>query len=240
MNTSAEAVDRRGESEDRPFSFKQKLSLALIHCFGVLAIQLIGMTLRFSASSEEDGIGNPAALPLPGGIAPFWHRCVFPATYFFRHRGISVMTSRSFDGEYIARIIESFGFHAVRGSSSRGGVRALLGMHTIVESQGVAAFTIDGPRGPIYVAKPGPTLLARNTGQPIRCFYVAVKNAWVLQSWDRFLIPKPFSRVHVRWSAPIEVPPTVSGDELAQYHSQMQDALERVRAAAESLVGASD
>jgi lysophospholipid acyltransferase (LPLAT)-like uncharacterized protein len=148
------------------------------------------------------------------------------------------MTSRSFDGEYIARIIESFGFKAVRGSSSRGGVRALLGMHTVIEAQGVAAFTIDGPRGPIYVAKPGPTLLARNTGEPIRCFYVAVRDAWILNSWDRFMIPKPFTRAHVRWSAPISVPSDTSSEELQRYHAEMQDALERAQAVAESIAGA--
>lgn len=228
------------QTADSPFTFRQKVSLAVIHWLGVFAIQLIGMTLRFSASSEEKGITDAAVLPPPGGIAPFWHRCVFPATYFFRNRGISVMTSRSFDGEYIARIIESFGFHAVRGSSSRGGVRALLGMHTIVENQGVAAFTIDGPRGPLYVAKPGPTLLARNTGQPVRSFYVAVRDAWVLKSWDRLIIPKPFSPVHVRWAEPIYVPRETSSADLPTYHSQMQAALERVRAAAEAIVGASN
>ena len=139
------------------------------------------------------------------------------------------MTSRSFDGEYIARIIERFGFEAVRGSSSRGGVRALLGMHTIVEEGRVAAFTIDGPRGPVYVAKPGPVLLARNTGVPIRCFYVGVKDAWVLNSWDRFIIPKPFTRAHIRWSAPIAVPRDTDSATAQRYHSEMQAALERVR-----------
>jgi len=234
---SESTVDPQSGVEERPFSLKQRCSLFFIHWFGVVAIRLIGMTVRFSASSEEPEIANPSALPLPGNIAPFWHRSVFPATYFFRNRGISVMTSRSFDGEYIARIIESFGFKAVRGSSSRGAVRALLGMHTVIEREGVAAFTIDGPRGPVYVAKPGPTLLARNTGQPIRCFYVAVRDAWVLNSWDRFLIPKPFTRAHVRWSAPITVPRETTSADLPAYHARMQDALERVRAAAESIVG---
>jgi lysophospholipid acyltransferase (LPLAT)-like uncharacterized protein len=232
-------IDRESGVAERPFTFRQRVLLVLIHWVGVLAIRLVGMTLRFTASSEEDGIADPAALPQPGTIAPFWHRCVFPATYFFRNRGISVMTSRSFDGEYIARIIESFGFKAVRGSSSRGAVRALLGMHSVIDAQGVAAFTIDGPRGPVYVAKPGPTLLARNTGQPIRCFYIALQDAWVLNSWDRFLIPKPFAKAHVRWSAPITVPRGTSSEALGRYHQQMQDALERVRAAAESVVGAS-
>ena len=147
------------------------------------------------------------------------------------------MTSRSFDGEYIARIIEKFGFRAVRGSSSRGGVRALLGMHAVIEGNGVAAFTIDGPRGPVYVAKPGPVLLARNTGTPIRCFYIAVKDAWVLNSWDRFIIPKPFTRAHVRWSRPIFVPRDTDSGAAQSYHAEMQAALERVRDEANALVG---
>lgn len=226
--------------EDRPFSFKQRCSLFFIHRLGALVIQLIGTTLRFTVSSEEPGMPSPATLPAAASIAPFWHRCGIPATYFFRNRGISVMTSRSFDGEYISRILESFGFKAVRGSSSRGGVRALLGMHTVIEANGVAAFTIDGPRGPIYVAKPGPVLLARNTGAPIRCFHIAVRQAWILNSWDRLIIPKPFSRAHIRWSTPIVVPRETSSEMLQHYHSQMQETLERVRAAAEDLIGASD
>lgn len=239
MDTSNLLVDEKSVADDRAFTFRQRCSLFLIHWFGVIAIRLIGLTVHFTASTEEDGVADPAALPPPGAIAPFWHRCVFSATYFFRNRGISVMTSRSFDGEYIARIIESFGFNAVRGSSSRGAVRALLGMHTVIEAQGIAAFTIDGPRGPIYIAKPGPTLLARNTGQPIRCFYVAVRDAWIMNSWDRFMIPKPFTRAHVRWSAPIAIPKETSSEDLQRYHGEMQDALERARAAAESIVGAS-
>ncbi len=113
----------------------------------------------------------------------------------------------------------------------------MLGMHTIIEEAGVAAFTIDGPRGPVYVAKPGPVLLARNTGAPIRCFYVAPKSAWALNSWDRFLIPKPFTTVHIRWSAPIEVPPGTTTENLQGYHDQMQQALERVRLEAQRIVG---
>lgn len=222
---------------ERPFTTRQRISLWLISALGYLAIKIIGRTLKFTSSSELPGESDTDALPSPGTIAPFWHRCVFPATYFFRSRGISVMTSRSYDGEYIARIIESFGFKAVRGSSSRGGVRALLGMHTIIEAGGVAAFTIDGPRGPCYVAKPGPVLLARNTGAPIRCFYVAPKSAWVLNSWDRFLIPKPFTTVHIRWTAPIVVPPDTPSDQLQSYHDAMQQALERVQHDAQAIVG---
>ncbi len=234
----ATAVDERTAPDDRPFTLRQRLTLSLISWAGYLAIAIICRTVRFTASSEEESISDPAGLPPPQTVAPFWHRCVFSATYFFRRRGISVMTSRSFDGEYIARIIEKFGFRAVRGSSSRGGVRALLGMHTVIEDNGVAAFTIDGPRGPVYIAKPGPVLLARNTGAPIRCFYVAVKSGWVLNSWDRFVIPKPFTRAHVRWSRPIFVPRETDSATAQQFHAEMQAALERVRDEANALVGA--
>jgi lysophospholipid acyltransferase (LPLAT)-like uncharacterized protein len=80
-------------------------------------------------------------------------------------------------------------------------------------------------------------LLARNTGAPIRCFYVAPKSAWVLNSWDRFLIPKPFTTVHIRWTAPIVVPPDTPSDQLQSYHDAMQQALERVQHDAQAIVG---
>ncbi len=235
--SSANVVDEDTASDERPFTLGQRLALFLFSWAGYLAIAVICRTVRFTSSSEEEGVLDAAALPPPQTVAPFWHRCVFSATYFFRRRGISVMTSRSFDGEYIARIIEKFGFRAIRGSSSRGGVRALLGMHTVIEENGVAAFTIDGPRGPAYVAKPGPVLLARNTGAAIRCFYVAVKDGWVLNSWDRFVIPKPFTRAHIRWSRPIVVPRETDGAAAQSYHAEMQAALERVRDDANALVG---
>ncbi|HEU5403594.1 MAG TPA: lysophospholipid acyltransferase family protein [Terriglobales bacterium] len=236
---STNVVDEQTVPEERPFTLGQRMALFLISWAGYLAIAIICRTVRFTASSEEEGVLDAGALPPSQTVAPFWHRCVFSATYFFRSRGISVMTSRSFDGEYIARIIEKFGFRAVRGSSSRGGVRALLGMHTVIEANGVAAFTIDGPRGPAYVAKPGPVLLARNTGAPIRCFYIAVKDAWVLNSWDRFVIPKPFTRAHVCWSRPILVPRETDSASAQEFHAEMQAALERVRDQANSLIGSS-
>jgi len=215
------------------FTFRQRVALWLISFIGALAIRLIGWTVRFS-ESVEDGAPLVDRLPARPCVAPFWHRCVFAATYYYRGQRIAVMTSSSFDGEYIARIISHFGFEPVRGSSSRGGVRALLGMHAIIEQKRVAAFTIDGPRGPMYVAKPGPVLLARNTGAPIRCFYVALDRAWILKSWDRFMIPKPFARAYIRWSAPIDVPSTAGSPELQALHDQMQRALERVTEYAEA------
>ncbi len=144
------------------------------------------------------------------------------------------MTSQSRDGEFIARVIHRFGFVPVRGSSSRGGQRALLEMKQLLAEGHAVAFTIDGPRGPRYVAKKGPVLLARMSGVPITAFYVAVERAWVLNTWDRLVIPKPFSRIHVRFARKIFVPPDADDAALEQYHAEMQAALDRITAFADA------
>ncbi len=209
----------------RRFSLRQRIALWLISWAGYLAVRLIGPTLRFTLTVEEGASADP---PMPG-IFPFWHNCVFPATWFFRGRGFAVMTSHSFDGEYIARIIERFGYVAVRGSSSYGGAKALLEMRRMLEHGHGAAFTIDGPRGPRYVAKPGPVALARATGVYIQPFYVALHNPWVLRTWDGFMLPRPFSRALVRGARPIQVPADADEETLRRCHAEMQTALERVR-----------
>jgi len=146
------------------------------------------------------------------------------------------MVSRSFDGEYIARTIEKLGFAAVRGSSSRGGAKALIGLRRQLENDISVAFTIDGPRGPKYVAKPGPVLLSRASGLPMAAFFVASSDAWVLKTWDALMIPKPFSKVLVRVSAKIRVPTDADDSQMAEFHRQLQTALERVTQFAEEHV----
>ncbi len=169
-------------------------------------------------------------------IYAFWHRAVFPAAWMWRRKGIAVMVSRSFDGEYIARIIEKLGFVAVRGSSSRGGSEALRGMKDELEKGAAVAFTIDGPRGPKYVAKAGPVLLARASGLPMAAFYVALSEAWVLKTWDEFMIPKPFSKALVRVSAKMQVPENAGESEIREWQAQLQKALDRVTKFAEENV----
>ena len=217
------------------FSLRQRIALWFISIAGELAIRMISSTMRYSSSAEDD-VPDPSKLPEPRTICPFWHRAIFTGAYVFRETGYAVMTSRSFDGEYIARIASSLGLTPVRGSSSRGAVRALLGMHKVIEAGNVAAFTIDGPKGPPYVAKPGPVLLARHTGAPIRCFYIAVSDYWTLNSWDKFVIPKPFSRAYIRWAAKIHVPPDADAATAQRCHDEMQAALERVTMFAEAEV----
>ncbi len=211
------------------FSWRERCLLWLVSWVGYLGVRLISPTLRWRVSIEEGGPGDVATVHRLPVIYVFWHRCVFPATYFWRDRQIQVMTSSSFDGEYIARIIEKFGYGAVRGSSTRGGVRALLGMHAELEAGRSVAFTIDGPRGPLYVAKPGAGLLARNTGAPILPFHIALQDPWTLNSWDRFMIPRPFTTAVVRIGKLICVPPEADSSALARYQAELQGSLERTR-----------
>ena len=223
--------DPAGDTQPR-FTLMQRIQLTLVSWIVPALLRLIGCTLRITTSYEEGAIQSlDEAYP---GIFPFWHRCVLPATWLYRHQHPAVMTSRSLDGEFIARVISRFGFLPVRGSSSRGGQRALLEMNNLLAEGHACAFTIDGPRGPRYVAKKGPVLLARMSGIAITGFYVAVERAWVLKTWDALMIPKPFSRIYVRFARKIFVPPDADEAAMDQYHAEMQAALERITAFAES------
>ena len=207
----------------------------LISWASYLAISLIGPTLGYSISWEEPPSPPDATFEKPV-IYSFWHRAVFASAWLWRKTGIAVMVSRSFDGEYIARTIEKLGFVALRGSSSRGGAKALLGLRSQLEQGNLVVFTIDGPRGPRYVAKPGPVLLSRASGLPIAAFYVALSDAWVLNTWDALMIPKPFSKALVRVSAKVRVPAEADEAQMAEFHAQLQAALERVTRFAEAHV----
>ena len=228
--TVEDTIENPPPEDTRPsrFSFKQRLSLWLISWAGYLAIRLIGPTLRASFTYEPGSDNEPRTRP---AIYCFWHRCVFPAAHLFRNKGIRVLTSRSYDGEYIARIIERLGFRAVRGSSSRGAVQSLRELQRELETGAFVAFTIDGPRGPRYVAKPGPIHLARVSGAPIFSFYVAVERAWILRTWDAFILPKPFSRIHCYVRSPIRVAGDANHEaSLARMQSELEIAQRRAEA----------
>jgi lysophospholipid acyltransferase (LPLAT)-like uncharacterized protein len=228
VNSRPEAkVPAQDASEQREFTLRQRFLLWLISSAGYLAIRIICPTLRYSISWEEPPSPPDATYEKPV-IYAFWHRAVFPAAWMWRNRNIAVMTSRSFDGEYIARIIQRLGFIPVRGSSSRGGREALAGMKDQLEQGETVAFTIDGPRGPKYVAKVGPVLLARSSGRPMAAFYVALSDAWVLRTWDDFMIPKPFSKALVRVGSKMMVPENATDTEIREWHGRLQMALERV------------
>jgi lysophospholipid acyltransferase (LPLAT)-like uncharacterized protein len=219
----------------RRFSLRQRFLLWVISWASYLAISLIGATLRYSISWEEPP-SAPGVIYEKPVIYSFWHRAVFASAWLWRKLGFAVMVSHSFDGEFIARTIEKLGFAAVRGSSSRGGAKALISLRKRLERDTSVAFTIDGPRGPKYVAKPGPVLLSRASGLPLAAFYVAISDAWVLNTWDAFVIPKPFSKALVRVSAKIRVPADADDLQMAEFHRQLQAALERVTQFAEEQV----
>ena len=237
MSSSSAAVEPEQPSvlETPRFSLRQRILLWLISWASYLAISLIGPTLRYSISWEEPPL-PPNATYEKRVIYSFWHRAVFASAFLWRKTGIAVMVSRSFDGEYIARTIEKLGFVAVRGSSSRGGAQALLGLKSQLEQGNLVAFTIDGPRGPKYVAKPGPVLLSRASASPMAAFYVALSHARVLNTWDALLIPRPFSKALVRFSGKIQVPAAADDAQMAEFQRQLQAALERVTRFAEANV----
>src|SRR5713101_5232171 len=201
---AAEAGVKLAENP-RTFSFLQRVQIIVASWAGYFAVLLIGRTLRWHVEGWENW---EAAKSIGKGlIYTFWHREIFSATWFWRKRGIVVMTSRNFDGEYIARIIQEHGYGAARGSTSRGAISALKEMIGAVRQGRDTAFTIDGPRGPRSVAKPGAVLLAKATGATILCFHIEPEHAGVFRkSWDQTQIPRPFSRAAVFIAQPITVP----------------------------------
>ena len=194
---------------------------------GYVAIQIIGRTVRWQ--SEGDSYLDDIYKSGHRAIFTFWHGRIFPATYYWRHRGIVVMTSMNRDGEAIAQCIQRFGYGAARGSSSRGGFRALAEMARDIRQGHDCGFTIDGPRGPRYIAKQGPVLLAMKTGAAIFCFHISMKHKIQLRSWDEFQIPMPFTPALVLKAAPIWVPPGSSEAHLRDLHQQMQATLDNLR-----------
>jgi lysophospholipid acyltransferase (LPLAT)-like uncharacterized protein len=188
---------------------------------------LIGRSLRWTIQGWESfeaalGTGKPP-------IFTFWHREIFSATWFWRRRGIVVMTSQNFDGEYIARIIRKCGYGAARGSSSRGATRALKAMIRVMRRGRPTAFTIDGPRGPRYVAKPGAVLLAKAIGAPIVCFHITPRHAYTFRkSWDQFQIPYPFSAAAIFIAPPILVSRNSEEEEQATKVAEVQAALDEL------------
>jgi lysophospholipid acyltransferase (LPLAT)-like uncharacterized protein len=180
----------------------QRIALALVPPLAALVIRLLGMTLRYE-DRVEPGVTPGYEIPGPVVFA-FWHRSLLACAHRFRGLDIAILISPSFDGELIARTVELLGFRAVRGSSSRGGAVGLRGMVVAYEAGHRCAFTADGPRGPAFVAKAGVAQLAQSVDTWVGCFYALPERAWELRSWDRFLIPKPFSRVVLTW--PVHVP----------------------------------
>jgi lysophospholipid acyltransferase (LPLAT)-like uncharacterized protein len=234
--TSQDADTEQEERKAAPLSLTERIKMRLTSGVSYWIIRLIGRTLRW----EVEGWEHHESIYAAGKriIYAFWHGRIFLATYYFQKRGIVVMTSQNKDGEYIARVIRRYGYGAARGSSSRGSRRALVEMMHELRRNKDVAFTIDGPRGPRYIAKPGAAYLAWKTGHPVLPLNFAVRRKWILGSWDHFQIPKPFSPAFILIAPPIYVPPEATEVEIDLAHQQIQRSLDDLRERGDARWGA--
>ena len=212
----------------------KRANASAIAAVGYPLIALLGQTFRW----RVDGYAHYEAVRATGRepIFAFWHSRILPATYFWRRRGIVVMTSENFDGEWIAKIIVRFGYGTARGSTSHGGRRALVQLRRDVRAGKPAAFTVDGPRGPAGRAQPGAVWLASATGSPILPFHIEADRYWSARSWDRTQIPKPFSQVSVAIGEPMEVLGRAEESALEAGRVQLQQHLNRLASRAAEML----
>lgn len=185
---------------------RKQFQAAAIALLGTPVIEALGGTYRWieRGGTRFDEVAGSGKAP----ILALWHGRILAATLYFRDRGVIAMTSENFDGEWVARLMRRFGYGAARGSTSRGGARALAQLRRDMAAGHSAAFTVDGPRGPARVAQPGAIWLAGATGHAILPFHIEASSFWTVSSWDRHQIPKPGSDVAIAIGEPFLVPDT--------------------------------
>ena len=210
------------------YSFRDRILIRLADVVFFLAIRIIGSSIRWNTK----GIEHLRAVESAGNVPIYclWHNRIFAGTYFLRHRKIVVITSQSLDGEYIARFLKRLGFGTIRGSSTRGGVKALVEMIRSMRHGLAMAFTVDGPRGPRYSAKKGAVMLAKKTGNPMLPFTVELENFWTINSWDKLQIPKPFTGARFVYAQPIYVDPDADHVGVDEKLDELQRSLESIAA----------
>ncbi len=230
MNASREEESAGGLaywSRPRQFTLWQRVQIAVVSQLAAWLIGLIGRTLRWQSEGDE----HLDAIYRHGKRAIFtcWHGRIFSALFYWRKTEMAVMTSQNFDGEYIARCMQKLGYSAPRGSSSRGGLKALAEMVRYLRRGKDVGFAVDGPRGPRYEVKPGPVLLARRTGAAIFCFHISLQHRFQLNSWDQTQIPLPFSRALILKAPPIYVSREAGEPGLQEKIAEMQSTLDALR-----------
>jgi lysophospholipid acyltransferase (LPLAT)-like uncharacterized protein len=219
-------------------STSKRILARIIPPAGYPLIALLGSTFSWKA----EGVEHLASVERSGRppIMAFWHGRILPATIYFKRRGIVVITSENFDGEWIAGIIERFGYGTSRGSTSRGGSRALIQMKREMEAGKPTGFTLDGPRGPAHVAQPGAVWLSKATGNPVLPFHLEADGHWTINSWDQTQIPKPFSTVTLVVGEPFVVPEDASDEEVEAARQQLEQRLQQLELRARALVTAQE
>ena len=199
-----------------------------------IIIKTIGKTVRYEVEgwrdSKIDGWESYEIVRQlrPASIFAFWHNRIFLMTDFWKNQGGAIMVSQSFDGEYISRIAQRFGYGVIRGSSSRGGAEALRKMVGLLKEGCTMAFTIDGPKGPRYKVKPGAITLSKQTSTPVCPILIEAKRFWTARSWDKLQIPAPFTRAKVFIGEPIFVSRDASSKDLKNKQIELQTKLDEL------------
>ncbi len=218
-------------------SWRQRTTVALIAGLGTPLLRALCGTWRVEVA------GADRLRTLDGGGRPFilatWHGRILPSVWFWRQRGMVVVISENFDGEWIARIVTRFGYGTARGSSSRGGARAVRQLVRAAR-QTSTAFTVDGPRGPAGVVQPGAVWLAKATGHAIVPFHAEADRHWTLGSWDRTQIPKPFARVVMALGEPLSVAADADAAALDQASHTLQLRLQDAERACRQAIASPD
>lgn len=192
---------------------------------GVWVLRALAATWRVRVHGREPWAQRQSR-GAPAVVLTLWHGQMLPILIAHRGEPCRVLVSEHRDGEIIAQVLAAFGFGAVRGSSTRGGTRALLQLAQVVQDGHDIAITPDGPRGPNRSVAPGPLLIAQRTGAVLVPLVAEVSRAWRLRSWDAFEIPKPFARVTVLYDAPLDVV-AESAREAAAQTTRVADAMAR-------------
>ena len=213
---------------------RQHFQAAAIAAIGMPVVEALGATYSWHESGAQHYTSVVALGRAP--ILALWHGRILAATLYFRDRGIVAMTSENFDGEWVARLMRRFGYRAARGSTSRGGSRALVQLRREMTAGAPAAFTVDGPRGPARRVQPGAVWLASATGNPIVPFHIEASRFWTVNSWDRHQVPKPGSDVAVAIGEPIDVPPLENEAAIEQWRVTLERRLIALEARAKNLL----
>ena len=206
---------------------------------GPPVLRALARTWRFAEVSPADGSLGPPVKRAGQELYALWHQQLLMLTLRHRNQNVAVMISRSRDGDVASRIVEQLGFRVVRGSSSRGGA---TGMREMIEATGDGhplALTIDGPRGPARRCKPGAILIAGRSRLPIVPTVAIPASARALNSWDRFLVPAPRSRVFVSYGNPIDVRTDGSPDDIMAWQGRVESEMDRLVELCESAAGVS-
>lgn len=195
---------------------------SLIVAAAGMIIRALAMTWRIEVRHEEH-IRSLRAAGKPFMFA-LWHGQLLPLLWHHRDQRIALVISEHRDGERIARVASGLGYELVRGSSTRGGGRALIQLSRVLQSGNEAAITPDGPKGPARTVAQGVLVAAQRSGAVILPIAATATRAWRAKSWDSFLIPKPFAKVIVSYSEPISVPDETSGAALMRA-DQVRDGI---------------